>query len=128
MNEQEITASINAAKEQLEAQKPSIYEKANALANTHKVNVAPMAFITEKGEVVIGYLKEPGRTVKMQAIDTGNYSKTQAGDLILRSGLIVEESDPRILDEKPENDPIYFGAISFAVTTIEMYYEQLKKK
>ena len=93
---------------------------AKELSEKHKSHVIPFAFIVN-GENVIGYLKEPGRLIKMQAIDMRETSRTQAGDLILRSCLIQEESDKRILEERPENDAIYLGAIDFAINTVMIY-------
>ena len=105
---------------------PTLDAKAKELSVKHGVKVTPFVFIVE-GENIIGYLKDPSRMIKMQAIDIREQSKTQAGDLILRSALIQEESDKRILEEKPENDAIYLGAIDFAVNTVSIYREILKK-
>lgn len=89
--------------------------------------VTPFAFYAGE-EVIIGYMKEPGRLAKMQAIDMYEQSKTTAGDIILRSGLIQEESDKRILEESAANDKIYLGAINFATKYVVWYGEILKKK
>lgn len=104
----------------------TIENTAKELTKKYGVTVTPFAFI--KGEeVIVGYLKEPSRLDKMRAIDMYEQSRTQAGDIILRTSLCVE-SDPRILDEKPENDPIYLGAIEWATRSVTLYNEQLKKK
>lgn len=101
--------------------------KAKELSEKLKVKVYPFLFKFGE-EFIFGYLKEPIRTDKMRAIDTYEISRTQAGDIILRTSLIEEESDPRILEEKPEYDPIYLGAISFSIKVVEMCSELLKKK
>jgi len=101
--------------------------KAKELSVKHGVHVTPFAFIFGE-EHIVGYLKEPGRLIKMQAIDLREQSRTQAGGLILQSCLIQEESDKRILDERPENDGIYLGAIDFAINSVTIYQELLKKK
>lgn len=104
-----------------------IESKSKELSARFGVEVTPFMF--QNGEdKIIGYLKDPARLDKMRAIDIYEVSRTQAGDLLLRTSLIQEESDKRILEEKPENDPIYLGAIEFAVKTVQLYNEQLKKK
>lgn len=108
-------------------QEPEIEKKAQELSLKHNCKVTPFAFIY-KGENIVGYMKSPGRLVKMQAIDMREQSKTQAGDLILRSSLIQEESDKRILEETDETDGIYLGAIDFAINSVTIYQELLKKK
>lgn len=89
--------------------------------------VYPFCFFNED-KFIVGYIKEPARLDKMRSIDLYEQSRTQAGDLILRTSLVHEESDKAILDEKEENDPIYLGAISFAVSLVQIAAEQLKKK
>lgn len=120
--------------EQKQAQLKALYDcdeaisnKAVELSNELKCKVTPFAFIHE-GENVIGYLREPDRLTKMRAIDLCEQSRTQAGALILISCLIQEHSDRRILEERPENDKIYLGAIDFAVNQVTYYNELLKKK
>ncbi len=113
--------------EQLYSIDSEITAKAAELSEKFKCNVKPFAFIHNE-ENVIGYLKEPDRLTKMRAIDMCEQSRTQAGALILVTCLIQEESDKRILEEKPENDKIYLGAIDFAVGQVTMYNELLKKK
>lgn len=106
---------------------PEIEAKAQELTVKHRVEVYPFAFIVND-EVVVGYMKDASRLDKMKAIDTYEYSRTQAGDILLRTSLIQEESDKRILEERPENDAIYLASIEFAVKTVKLYNEQLKKK
>jgi hypothetical protein len=102
-------------------------EKAKHLSEVLNTRVTPFLFIHEN-EPVYGYLKEPARLDKMRAIDLYEISKTQAGDHIVRTSLIREESDHRILEEGYKNDEIYLGAIDFACKMVVWHSEQLKKK
>lgn len=101
-------------------------EKAKALTAQLGKEVTPMAFYVDR--FVVGYLTEPSRQVKMQAIDMYERSRTQAGDIVLRQCLIKDESDKAILDESPSSDAIYLGAIDFACRLVKEATELLKKK
>jgi hypothetical protein len=101
--------------------------KAAELTEKLKVKIHPFSFFSGD-KFVIGYMKEPNRLDKMRAIDLFDASRTQAGDYLLRTSLIHEESDKDILDENPKNDTIYLGAISFAIQILQISTEQLKKK
>lgn len=120
MKHEEFDIKLKEANEQAEA-------KAKQLSESLKTTVHPFVFFY-KEEFVFGYLKEPARVDKMRSIDMYDQSRTQAGDIILRTSLIKEESNRRILEESPENDPIYLGAISFAIKVVEIAAELLKKK
>lgn len=112
---------------ELEEAKKIALDKAAELKTRLGVEVYPFVFGHKDG-FVHGYIKEPGRLDKMQAIDLYEQSRTQAGNLILTTSLIREESDKRILDEKLENDPIYLGAIDFSIKLVLISSELLKKK
>ncbi len=105
----------------------SILEKAKDLSLREKCEVTAFSFIIGK-DTIVGFIKNPSRLDKMRAIDTYEHSRTQAGDLILRTSLLQDVSDKRILDESPDNDPIYLGAIGFAIKMVQIANEQLKKK
>ena len=109
-------------KAKIEAEKTAV-----ELTAKYGKEITPFVFII-KAEPVIGYMQEPDRLSKMRAIDMYEQSKTQAGDIILRTGLLQAESDKRILDESPENDTVYLGAIDFATKFVKIAMEQLKKK
>jgi hypothetical protein len=84
-------------------------------------------FETEEKEEIIGYLKEPDRLVKMRALDMSLQSWTSAANILLETSLIKEYSDPRILDENPDNDKIYFGFLMKANELVKFYSEKQKK-
>lgn len=111
----------------LETAKKQAEAKAIELTAQYGKEITPFVFIINN-EPIIGYMQEPDRLTKMRAIDMYEASRTQAGGVILLAGLLQTESDKRILDEKPENDSIYLGAIDFATKFVKIASEQLKKK
>ena len=84
-------------------------------------------FETEDKEEIVGFLKEPDRLVKMRALDMSLQSWTSAANILLETSLVREYSDPRILDENPDNDKIYFGFLMKANELVKFYSEKQKK-
>jgi hypothetical protein len=111
----------------LEKAKIEAEAKALELSAKYGKEITPFVFIINE-DPIIGYMQEPDRLSKMRAIDMYEASRTQAGDVILRTGLLQAESDKRILDENSANDAIYLGAIDFATKFVKIASEQLKKK
>lgn len=105
-------------------------EKAKELTARFGRKVTPFVFVNpdDLKDFVIGFIKDPERLDKMRAFDLYEQSRSQSGDHLLRTSLIHEESDKRILDERPENDPIYMGAVNFAIDTVSLFANQFKKK
>jgi len=86
-------------------------------------------FDTDEHGIVIGYLTEPDRITKMRALDLVTMSRfTEASDIVLRTSLIAEESDKRILSEDSKYDKIYLGAIMAAQQLVQFYTDPIKKK
>lgn len=111
----------------IEAKRAEIEQKAIEIGKRMGCKVTPFLFV--KGEeFIVGYIKDPSRVDKMKALDLNEHSPSQAGVHLLITSLIREESDPRILDETPENDPIYLGAIEAAKSTVSIYNDLVKKK
>ena len=84
--------------------------------------------VTDGDDQAVGFLKNPTRQDKMRSIDglaTGSLSQTC--DVLLRSCLIAEESDPRILSDEEANDPIYLGFIMAVQKLVKFYSEGVKK-
>ena len=102
--------------------------KAEELTKAHGVKVHPLYFVTEDGDPVVGFLKEPPRFVKMKMLDKSVTNPISAASDIIDGYLIKEESDSRIYDEKPENDKYYIGATIEASKIIEAAINQFKKK
>jgi hypothetical protein len=84
-------------------------------------------FETEDKEEIVGFMKDPDRLIKMRALDMSLQSWTAAANILLETCLIKEYSDPRILDENPENDKIYFGFLMKANELVKFYSEKQKK-
>lgn len=107
-------------------------EKRKQLEAQHGKTVHLWIVYDENESPIIAYALEPSRDAKRAALDKSTISMTGAGDLLLRACLIREESDPRILDDKPENDTIYFSFLMKAQALVRFYatafVEDTKKK
>jgi len=89
--------------------------------------VYPLLFI-ENGEEIKGYFKEPSRMQKIAIMDKSMMGAYGAVEEVLPSVIIKEESDPRILSEKPEHDRIFMGALMAVYDKIKFSTNELKKK
>jgi hypothetical protein len=118
-----MSVSLDLEKVQKEADK--IAEK---LSNEMNIKIHAHVIVTDKNEPVVGYFKMPSRLQKMYALDLAPQSLSQANDNILKACLITSHSDPRILDEKPENDAIYLTFNMYASTLVELYNLNIQKK
>lgn len=78
----------------------------------------------------IAYIQEPHRLTKMRVLDmlAMQQGMSEAGQILLESSLIQEESDKRILNENPENDALFLTMITNCIELIKVYSEVLKKK
>ena len=109
------------------------YSESNAKLLTEKLNiqVIPMCFCVSRDpwDFSIGYLKQALRSAKMIASDMSTTQGTKiAEQYLLNLCLIKDESDPRILSDEPENDPIYIGALEAAGKLVSSYLNLAKKK
>jgi hypothetical protein len=105
-----------------------ILAKAGELSQREGGKVHPLIFLDENGERIVGYLKEPPRHVKLRVMDKGLTAPATAAAEVVEGFLLKADSDPRIWDEKPENDRYYLGATMEAYNLISMAVNQLKKK
>ena len=103
-------------------------KKAKKLSEQMGCDVITHTVIDSKGEPATAYFTLPNRFTKMHAIDLANQSLSQSGDMLLNACLIKEESDKRILDDKPENDSIYLAFNMYASTLVEIANLNLQKK
>lgn len=105
-------------------------QKAEELTQKHGRKVHPLVFVEREGstDYIVGFIKEPNRMDKMQAIDTAFSSPMKAGYRILELGLIREESDHRFLNEDPAYDEINLGAYQEALTVVQYSANLAKKK
>ena len=100
------------------------------LSKQHGCPVHAMVFTdgVNVDDKIIGFLKEPPRFVKLRVMDKGLTSPITAASEVVEGYLIKDASDPRIWDEKPENDKYYIGATMEAYNMISMSVNQFKKK
>lgn len=106
-----------------------IEEKAKDLTRLHGTTVHPIVLKGDNGQTHIGFIKEPKRQAKMAAFDrmAMSGSLTEAGEIILNSSLIREESDPNMGHEST-NDKVYIGACLECVHYVQVYVDDYKKK
>lgn len=105
-----------------------IEQKAAELSAQHGCTVHPLVFKIGDDEEVIGYMKEPPRMVKLRVMDKGMTSPATAAAEVVEAYIIKECSDPRIWEEKPENDVYFLGATMEAYNMIGMAVNRFKKK
>ena len=105
-----------------------IITKAGELAAKEGCQVHPLVFSAEGEELVVGFIKEPPRHVKLRVMDKGLTQPATAAAEVVEAFLIKDESDRRIWDEKPENDKYFLGATMEAYNMINMAVNQFKKK
>ena len=115
--------SVNLEQVEQEANEKAIQltERLGEPINAHVINAGEQGF-------VIGFFKQPNRMLKMYALDMSTTSLSQANDTILKSCLLIDESDKRILEDKPENDAIYLTFNMYASTLVELYNLNIQKK
>lgn len=102
-----------------------IDKKAEELSSLHGCRVHPLVFkIENSDDMVVGYLKELPRLVKLRIMDNMLNGAYTACDSVLEAYLIKEESDKRILDD----DIYYIGAVQELVSSIRLAQNQFKKK
>jgi hypothetical protein len=102
--------------EKLRAAQEVAKEKALQLSEELKTKVHPLIFFVEKDkEPVVGYVKEPNRSVKLAVMD--KYAI-----------LLKEHSDPRISSERSEDDMYYMGAVYAVSEMIQFAGNQVDKK
>ena len=106
----------------------AVAQRAADLSRQFNCDVHPLVFSGTADTMIVGYIKEPPRIVKMRALDKSLTSPSTAGAEVLEACLIREASDPRILSEAPENDVYYIGACLEAVSFVRRSVNLFKKK
>ena len=104
-------------KEKSEAQ-----TKADKLSEKLGITVHPIVFQEDKDSpLVVGYIKEPSRMVKLAVLDKSVMGGFSAAAEMLETVLLKEESDPRIYSERSEDDKIYLGAVMAAISSADFH-------
>ena len=109
-----------------------VIDRAKDLEKSLNTIVLPLLFNNSKDENVndwvVGYVKKPNRITVRQVIDKmEKFGKLEAGDLILQTSLIKEESDYRITDMNSAFDGINNGACLQVLELIEINLSVVKK-
>lgn len=105
--------------------------KAEQLSAKLGIKVHPFTAIidSQASDFVIGYVKEPGRLVKMRAMDKVNMGQASfAYQELLEACLIKEESDERITSERSENDKYNLGCAEFCGKMLIIATDLTEKK
>lgn len=105
--------------------------KAAELSEKLKVVVHPLTMVADldKGDFVVGYIKEPNRVAKARSIDKVNMGQASfAYSDLLELCLIKEESDPRITSESPDCDKFNLGACKFCGDLLVYSIDLTEKK
>lgn len=111
----------------LEQMQDIVEKKSQELTTKLNKKVMPLLF-NHKDEWIVGYVQQPTRTVVRVAVDKmEKFGKIEAGDLILQSSLIKEESDIRIISEESEYDGINMGACLEVLNLIDVSLSVVKK-
>lgn len=81
-------------------------------------------------EVFIGYIQEPTRAAKMEAFDimSAKESLTGAGEIILATSLIKEESHEAFYSLDSKFDDVYMSACIDSISHVQVLINALKKK
>ena len=129
--ERELTA-VELNKIALENLQEQANIKADELTARYGKKVHPFLFFQNEGDAIekiaVGYMKEPNRLDKLQAIDIAFQSPMRAGMRLLEMGLIKEESDHRYLNDDSAYDAINIGAYQKALTVVQYSTDLAKKK
>lgn len=105
--------------------------KCAELKKKYNKEVYPLVFFrpTTK-EIFIGFMQEPTRSAKMEAFDTmsAKESITLAGEIILSTSIIKEESHEAFYVQESKYDDVYMGGCVDALAHINVLINSLKKK
>lgn len=104
-----------------------VEEQALTLGKSLGIKVYPIVFEDENKEQIIGFVKEPTKQAKIAALEMLAKSTIDAGEIILKSSLITENSNPRLNSVNPSDDNINISAC-LACAGIVRIYENLIKK
>jgi hypothetical protein len=103
-------------------------EKRAKLEKELGVNVHSYQVTTDKWGVLSAFFKEPTRTVKKMALEkAATLGITVAGDFLIETSLILEETDPRFVSESSEFDALNIGLNLFAQSLVTVILGDQKK-
>lgn len=109
--------------------KEEALKKAEDLSAQMNIKVHAVAFQEdENSPLIVGFIKEPSRMVKLAVLDKSMQGVFSAASEMLDGVLLKEHSDPRIYSEKSEDDKIYLGVVMAAYDLVKFSLNTLKKK
>lgn len=107
---------------QVEETKQILSKKYNRKVYGYIVNVDDA---NDDEQYAVIYVKEPERMVKLRVLDLATTQGiTTAGDTLLSSCILTEESDKRI----QSNDALYITMIMNVMDLVQLYSDVIKKK
>lgn len=114
----------------LEELEVTVEEKRLELKEKLKRNVYSYVIKISDEDYAVAYVKEPERLVKMRVLDmlATQQGMSAAGDMLLSTSLIPEESDKRILSTSSEYDTLYLTMVTNCIELIQVYADVIKKK
>jgi hypothetical protein len=101
--------------------------RADAIAARIGRKVYPLAFIINERRAA-AYIQEPSLQAKLSALDELGTSMTKAGQTILDSSIIKEDSDAAFTSLKSEDDAFRASAIMECISILEVGNNLIKKK
>lgn len=104
--------------------------KADELKKKLGKNVYPLVFVRSEKEIFIGFIQEPTRAAKMEAFDvmSSKESITMAGEVIISTSLIKEESHEAFSSNDSKYDDVYMSACVDSLGHVSALLNVLKKK
>lgn len=104
--------------------------KAEELSKKINKNVYPLVFVRSEKEIYVGFIQEPTRPAKMEAFDvlSAKESMTLAGEVILSTSLMKEESHEAFAVVDSKYDDVYMSACVDCLGHVKALMNVLKKK
>lgn len=93
--------------------------------------VYPLVFLRPATqEVFVGFIQEPSRAAKMEAFDimSSKESLSMAGEVILSTSILKEESHEAFYSSESKYDDVYLGGCVDSLGHISVLINSLKKK
>lgn len=106
-------------------------KKADELAKKLNKNVYPLVFVRPSSrEVFVGFIQEPTRAAKMEAFDimSSKESMSLAGETIIQTSLIKEESHEAFSSDESKYDDVYMSGCIDSLGHVKVLINSLKKK
>lgn len=115
--------------DKLEVAKAQAQVRADELTQSMGVKVHPIVFMgNSEDDIVVGYVKEPTRAVKIAVMDKSLVGMYSAANEMLDVVLLKEHSDVRIYSENPQHDKFNLGATMAVYELVKVSVNVADKK